>query len=167
MKYRSMRFMNRAYTLVAGLALSSLYFVSPAFAQEPIVYPAQGQSPAKMGTDKAECQAWATQQTGFDPLRAAQAPSAAANQPERGGVLRGGARGAAAGAAIGAIAGDAGKGAEIGAATGGLGGAARKRRQHRQAQQEQAQQSQAQSQQMDMYLRAFGACLKGRGYTVE
>ena len=167
MKNRSMQFLNSQHRVLAGFALLNFGFAVPSFAQEPFVYPAQGQSPAKMATDKAECQAWATQQTGFDPLRAAQAPSAASNQPQRGGLVRGGARGAAAGAAIGAIAGDAGKGAEIGAVAGGLGGAARKRRQEQQAQQEQAQQSQAQSQQMNTYLRAYGACLKGRGYTVE
>ena len=33
-----------------------------------IVYPGQGQSDEQMAKDKFECQRWATEQTGFDPL---------------------------------------------------------------------------------------------------
>ncbi len=167
MKKRNMQLTSFPCRLLAGLGLLSLGFALPASAQEPLVYPSKGQSPEKMATDKAECQVWATQQTGFSPLSAAQASSKPANQPQQHGTLRGGARGAAAGAAIGAIAGDAGKGAAIGATAGGLAGPARKRQQQQAEQQAQAQQSQAQSQQMNTYLRAYGACLKGRGYSVE
>jgi len=153
-----------------SLALGSLFsfgIALPVWAQQPIVYPAKGQSPEQTAADKAACQAWATRETGFDPLSAAQAPSASSNQPQQGGLLRGGAKGAAAGAAIGAIAGDAGKGAAIGATAGGVGGAARRRHQQQATAQAQAQQTQAQSQQMNTYFRAYGACLKGRGYSVE
>lgn len=149
------------------LALLCAGFLSAAaLAQEPFVYPAKGQSPQKMARDKAECQGWATQQTGVDPLSlAASAPPPANTQ--QGQVLRGGARGAAAGAAVGAIAGDAGKGAAIGAAGGGLLGAARKRQQQQAAQQAQTQYAQAKSQQLDVFFRAYGACLQGRGYSVN
>jgi hypothetical protein len=37
------------------------------------VYPAQGQDQARQARDEADCSAWATQQTGFDPARAAVA----------------------------------------------------------------------------------------------
>lgn len=167
MKKRNTQFAKSTCRFLAGLGLFSLGLALPAVAQEPFVYPAQGQGAAKMATDKAECQAWATQQTGFDPLAAAMAPTSPSNQPQQGGALRGGARGAAGGAAIGAIAGDAGKGAEIGAAAGGLLGGARRRHQQQAAEQAQAGQAQAQSQKLNTYLRAYGACLKGRGYTVE
>ncbi|HLF95968.1 MAG TPA: glycine zipper family protein [Methylococcaceae bacterium] len=154
-----------AVPILSGLV--ALGFLSgPVAAQEPFVYPAQGQSAQKTAADKAACQGWATQQTGVDPLRlAASAPPAAGTQ--QGQVLRGGAKGAAAGAVIGAIAGDAGKGAAIGAASGGVLGAARKRHDRRAAEQAQAQQAQAQSQQLDSFFRAYGACLQGRGYTVN
>lgn len=147
---------------------ANLLFAQSVWAQEPIVYPAQGQSPAKTATDKAECQAWATRESGFDPLRAAaQAPSTTSTQSRHGGLLRGGAKGAAAGAAIGAIAGNAGKGAAIGATAGGMAGTLRKRHQQQAAEQAQAQQAQVQAGTKNTYLRAYGACLKGRGYSVE
>jgi hypothetical protein len=142
------------------------FLSASAVAQEPFVYPARGQNPQKMAQDKAECQGWATQQTGIDPLRLAASAPAPVSTPQ-GQVLRGGAKGAAAGAVIGAIAGDAGKGAAIGAASGGVLGAARKRQDRRGAEQAQAQQAQAQSQQLDTFFRAYGACLQGRGYTVN
>lgn len=148
-------------------ALALLAIALSAFAQEPFVYPAKGQSPEKMATDKAACQAWATQQTGFDPMRAAEAQSAPAQPSQRGGMLRGGARGAAAGAAIGGIAGNAGEGAEIGAAAGGMRAFGRRRQQQQAAQQAEAQQAQAHSQQLAAFQRAYGACLKGRGYSVD
>lgn len=146
--------------------LAAALFALPAAAQQPYVYPAKGQSPEKMATDKAECQAWATQQTGFDPMQAA-AGSAPAQQSQRGGVLKGGARGAAAGAAIGAIAGNAGEGAAIGAASGGLLAGAKRRHQQQAEQQAEAQQAQARSQHASDFQRAYGACLKGRGYSVD
>jgi hypothetical protein len=158
----------RSTTLIQGLsALALLVFNVPAFAQEPFVYPAKGQSPEKMATDKAQCQAWATQQTGFDPMRAAMTQTAPSQQTSRGGALKGGAKGAAAGAAIGAIAGNAGEGAAIGAAAGGFRGLARRRQQQQAEQQTEAQQAQAHSQQVNAFQRAYGACLKGRGYSIE
>ena len=162
--------LNKPVTKRSALLPAVLFAVGflsgPVAAQQPIVYPAQGQSAQKMAADKAACQGWATQQTGVDPLSlAASAPAPASTR--QGQVLRGGARGAAAGAAIGAIAGDAGKGAAIGAAGGGLLGAARKRHDRQAADQAQAQQAQAQSQQLDTFFRAYGACLQGRGYTVN
>jgi Glycine zipper len=152
----------RIFTLVAMIA-----FTAPALAQQPFVYPSKGQSQEKMATDKAECQSWATQQTGFDPMKEATAQPAPSQQSQRGGVLRGGARGAAAGAAIGAIAGNAGEGAAIGAASGGLLSGAKRRQQQKAEQQTQTQQAQAHSQQVSNFQRAYGACLKGRGYSVE
>ncbi|MEC4749152.1 glycine zipper family protein [Methylomicrobium sp. Wu6] len=141
--------------LMAALSLS-------VFAQSPMVYPAQGQTQDQMSKDRYECHTWAVQQSGFDP-----SSGAAASQPstQQGGVgkeaLRGGFRGAAAGAAIGAIAGDAGKGAAIGATAGGL------KRGFGQIDANRAGSSAASSDAANNYNRALGACLTGRGYSVQ
>ena len=66
---------------------------------------------------------------------------------------------------IGEVAhGDAGQGAGVGAAAGVLAGGARSRRNNA-AQAQQAQASEAQA--IDTYYRAYGACMQGRGYTVN
>jgi hypothetical protein len=41
-----------------------------ALAQDFFVFPSRGQSNEQMQRDKVECQIWARQQTGFDPLQA-------------------------------------------------------------------------------------------------
>jgi hypothetical protein len=129
------------------------------------VYPQRGQSPQQQARDQSECQAWAVQQTGYNPMMA-QAPPPPAAAPQ-GGAVRGGARGAAVGAVGGAIAGDAGTGAAVGAATGALLGGMRRRDQQRQvAAQQQAYQGQN-AQLQATFNRAVGACLSGRGYTVQ
>jgi hypothetical protein len=146
----------------------------------PIIYPAKGQSPAQVEKDKNECYAWAKKETGYDPVAALQAQQAQASQPKapaektKGGAVPGAAKGAAAGAAIGAVAGNAGKGAAIGATAGGVTGAARKRRQEAEVQKQAAAQQQAEAQKkaaentkFDNYMRAFKACMEGKGYTVK
>ena len=143
-----------------------------AMAQDPIIYPSQGQSNEQMEKDKFECYNWARQQTGFDPMQVPTATSAPPPQQSEGaGVVGGAARGALGGLAIGAIAGDAGKGAAIGAASGGLVGGMRRndrRRQNEQQQQQWANQQTANyANQRNTYNRAYGACLGGRGYTVN
>jgi len=147
-------------------------FVQFAPAQDFFVFPSQGQSQQQMDRDKVECQNWARQQTGFDPLAT---PRATAPPPSReapqGGLVRGGARGAAVGAVAGAIAGDAGRGAAIGAGTGAMLGGMRRSDQiasERQAQQNWARQQAAQqSQDRDRFNRAYRTCLEGKGYTVN
>ena len=148
----SQRTPNRSLTCLIFLG-----YALTAIAAEPIVYPAQGQSYDQMAADKGVCQSWATQQTGVNPSSMAQQQPAAPTGSQ-GGLLKGGAKSAA----IGAIAGDAGKGAAIGATAGGMGGAMRKHQAHKQQ-----QQAQSQSQAMDTFYRAYGACLKGKGYSVE
>ena len=133
---------------------------------DPIIYPAKGQSNDQLEADKYQCYGWAKNNSGFDPMHAAQ-PGQAQAPSSGGGAVGGAARGAAMGAAIGAIAGDAGKGAAIGAASGGMGGAMRRRGASRQ----QAQATQQAQQQYNAakagYDKAFAACLEGRGYTVK
>jgi hypothetical protein len=146
---------------VAAAVISSV----PASAQEPIVFPAKGQSKEQTEQDKYSCYSWAKGQTGFDPM---QVPTATSAQPEkRGGALRGAAGGAAMGAAVGAIAGDAGKGAAIGAASGGIIGGARRRQSEKEQQQWAQEQSANYNNRRSEYNRAWGACMEGKGYTVK
>jgi hypothetical protein len=163
--------MRKVIYLAIFVFVSSL-IAGPVLAQDPIVYPAKGQSQDQMERDKFECYSWAKQQTGFDPMQTPQATSPPPQQEaKQGGVLRGGARGAAVGAVGGAIAGDAGKGAAIGAASGAMIGGMRRRDQQRRQQEAQDQWAQQQAAQYtqarNTYNRAFSACLEGRGYTVK
>lgn len=150
--------------LATGIALS----------QEPIVFPAEGQSEEQMEKDKYACYSWAKKQSGFDPMKV---PKVTTPPPEqqagRGGVVKG----AAAGAAVGyttrrILTGKSGrKGAEAGAVAGGLLGGLRQSSQRRadeQAQQQWADQQAAQyAQNRNSYNRAYSACLEGKGYTVK
>ncbi len=138
----------------------------PGAAQNIVAYPARGQSQEQQQRDRYDCYNWAVQQTGYNP-QAQQFGSTA--PPTSGGpsALRGAAGGAALGAVGGAIGGDAGKGAAIGAATGGLLGGFRRREMEAQQSQMQQQQTAAAAQQSAGFNRAMGACLQGRGYTVQ
>ena len=108
-------------------------------------YPARGQSAATMSRDMADCQAWAQQQTGYDPV-ADTAKGAVI------GTLLGGALGAGGGAAVGAATGNnvgksAATGAVIGGVAGGVAGGAYKY-----------------SKSKEGYDNAYSACMNGRGY---
>jgi hypothetical protein len=147
--------------------LIAVIFSGSAFAQDPIVFPAEGQSDEQMEKDKYDCYQWAKKETGFDPM---EVPKATAPPPEqeakRGGVLRG----AAGGAIVGGII-DGSDGAKKGAAAGGVVGGARRHRQVREEQYKEDQWAQEQtaqySQKRNTYNRAYGACLEGKGYTVK
>jgi hypothetical protein len=142
-------------------------------AAQTYVYPERGQSPQQQEFDRGQCYSWAVQQSGFDPANPQVASSAPPpmSGPPQGGMFRGAAGGAALGAVGGAIGGDAGRGAAIGAGVGALfGGFRRMRWQEEQQQQQQNYQMQQQSslaQGHANYNRAFGACMRGRGYTVS
>jgi Sec-independent protein translocase protein TatA len=168
----------RTFLVLLGASLVA----APALASDMMIYK-EGVSDEQKQKDRFECQNWATQQTGFDPLNppTVQAPEVSAapsQQATEGGAVRGAARGAATGAVVGAIAGDAGKGAAAGAAGGALVGRMRRRdaEQQQQAQQQAAQQQQqaavsqqqqAIEQQRAQFNRAISTCLQGRGYTVN
>jgi len=140
-------------------------------AQEPIVFPAEGQSQEQMEQDKFACYEWAKSQTGFDPM---QVPTASAPPPEQQAGQGGALKGAALGAGTGAVVkrkGSRGKGAATGAIVGGvLGGAVQsgQRRQDEQARQQwEQQQAQEYSAKRSEYNRAFSACMESKGYTVK
>ena len=132
---------------------------------QPIVYPAQGQSDELQQKDLGECEAWAKQSTGIDPVALASQPPPQQGSTFGGGERSSGAlRGAAGGALIGAIAGDTGTGAGVGAVVGTMGGGRQARQNKATASQQQQNQQQ---QQIDTYHKAVGACMEGRGYTVK
>ena len=62
-KGNRMSLSNRNAALLSLLALAC----STAFAAQPIVYPAKGQTPELQQKDQAECDAWAVRTTGVDP----------------------------------------------------------------------------------------------------
>jgi hypothetical protein len=158
--------MNMRNSIRTSLSMAALCMAVTAMAQQPVVYPAKGQSPQLQGKDDSECHAWAKQSTGIDPAVLAQTPVPQDKGPAVGGGERAGGAllGAAGGAIIGGIAGDAGQGAAIGAVIGTMAGGSRAR----QKQQAQNQQAQAQRQeQVNTFYRAFGACMEGRGYTIK
>lgn len=164
------------HLMIAGTAL---FFSAFALAQVPVAYPAKGQDKDQQASDDTACKAWAQENTGVDPAAPVAAPApAAAPAPTgpQGHRLRGAARGAAAGAVAGEIIdGDSSDGAKKGAAVGVLAGGSRARRsQAAQQQQAQANQAQAQAQAEQAhaqanatYGQAYGACMEGRGYTVN
>lgn len=152
----------RKFTVSTLVALA-VTFPLVAAAQKPSAYPAKGQTAEQQIIDDSQCLTWAQQTTGINPAAVAAAPVAPAGpQGER---ARGALRGAAAGAAIAQIGhGNAGRGAGVGATLGVVGGGARARR-NEAAQAQQAQASKAQT--TETYYRAYGACMQGRGYTVN
>lgn len=133
------------WVVVIGFAMAVTGCATP----QPSVYayPAKGQSAERVARDQNECQAWAKQQTGFDPTTDTAKGAGV-------GLLVGALGGAAAGAAIGAAAGSPGTGAAIGAAAGGIGGAG-------------VGGGYAYTKSKDGYDRAYAACMSSRGYTVK
>ena len=166
---------------IIGLSLVALILtgliICHAWAQDLIVFPAQGQSEEQMEKDKFACYNWAKGQSSFDPM---QMPTASSPAPPKGdksvggSVVGGGLLGGVGGAVIGGIAGGK-KGARKGAAIGGLSGGAiggmRSSSQNKQAnaKREQWEREQANQymQQRNTYNRAYSACLEGKGYTVK
>jgi hypothetical protein len=136
-----------------GLAMLALSFAAQA--QQPIIYPARGQSWERQQTDTAECNSWAQQTTGVNPVALAeQMANSPPPQQQQGQVLRG-------------AGGHWGEGAGIGALVGTMGSGMRMRREQQQMAAQQQGMHQQASSQLATYNRAVAACMTGRGYTVE
>lgn len=132
-----------------------------------VVFPSNKQSHQQQKEDEFECYLWAMEQTGIDPLNLPKVEAQVQTGPN-GGAVRGAAGGAVAGTAIGAIAGDAGKGAAIGATAGAMKGiGARRQAQAKQNQQAQAQAAATEDEIKNTFIKAFSACMEGKGYTVK
>ena len=138
-------------------------FTVTAWAQQPIIYPAKGQSPQQQNTDTGQCRSWATQTTGVDPVRVAQQSSSQPPPPEpQGERVKGALVGGVVGGAIGGSDGAAG-----GAVVGIMAGGARQRQKQRDASQQQQQNQQYAQSQLSTFNRAVAACMEARGYTIR
>jgi len=151
--------------VILGIGIAGVLIATSAWGQQLYIYPQRGQSFDQQAVDKAECERWATQQTGYNPAAPA-GPPPMAGAPQ-GGMVRGAAGGAALGAVGGAIGGDAGKGAAIGAGVGALFGGFRRMRAMEEEQAQMASYQAQTAQATGGFNRAYGACLQGRGYTVQ
>ena len=141
------------------------------------VYPAAGQSAARLDQDRYECHTWAVHQSGFDPSAAQAAPhqrvEVVAMPPPGTNTVAGAATGAIIGAAVSSPY-QTGSGALIGAAAGAILGAASDSARAQQAADTQRRINASNDQRdygLDQlagnYRRALSACLQGRGYTVQ
>lgn len=141
-------------------------------------YPQQGQSPQQLDRDRYECSSWATQQSGFNPSAPNVPPhervQVVGGPPPGSGVVAGAVTGGILGAAISNPR-DAGAGLLLGALLGGAIGAGAEANADAQVQaaansnanaRMQAQAAQIERHASD-YRRALGACLEGRGYSVN
>jgi len=151
--------------------LVAVIFSESAFAQELIIFPAEGQSNEQMEKDKYSCYQWAKNETGFDPM---EVPKASAPPPQAQAKSGGAGRGAVVGAGAGALiksGGSRSKGAMYGALAGGLLGGARTRSQQQsdaQARQKwEQEQSREYAHKRNTYNRGYSACLESKGYTVR
>jgi hypothetical protein len=159
-------------TIMAFISMIMLFsFAGTSLAQDPIVFPAEGQSQEQLEKDRISCYQWAKNETGFDPM---QTPTGSAPPPQQQPNQRQALKGAALGAGVGALvksSGSRGKGAATGALVGGVLGGARQSRQMRQdaqaRQQWEAQQANDYAAKRNTYNRAFGACMESKGYTVK
>jgi hypothetical protein len=165
----------RHVTFIAFLLLFSVCLVSPVWAQDPIVYPAKGQSEDQMEKDKYQCYSWAKNQTGFDPMKT---PTTTSAPPAKEKEVWGAGKTGVAGGATGAIVGGAARGKKgavrgglIGAAGGALiGGARSSNQRNREAQKRkdwERKETNNYARARSEYNRAFGACMEGRGYSVK
>ncbi len=146
-------------SLVLALAAGTSY------AADFFIYPAEGQDREQQEQDEFQCQRFARDQTGFDPMATPRATTAPTEQ--QGGSLGGAARGALLGTAVGAATGNTRRGAAAGALGGGAVGGMRRRDSNRQQQQWAQQEAANLQRQRNEFNRAFAACLEGRGYTVR
>jgi len=162
-------------SFIAIILLLSVWLIGPVFAQDPIFYPAKGQSDDQFEKDQYECYTWAKKKTGFDPMKTPTTKSAAPAKEEK--VLGTGETallGGAGGAIIGGVAGG-GKGALAGGLLGGTGGALigsarsseQREREERKRQEWERREANSYARERDQYNRALGACMEARGYTVK
>ena len=160
---------------IAFLLIFSIWLIGPVCAQDPIFYPAKGQSEDQLEKDQFDCYNWAKKKTGFDPMKTPTTKSAPPPKEDK--VMGPGGSaliGAGGGAIIGGVAGG-GKGALAGGVIGGAGGAAvgsarsseQRKREERKRREWERNEANAYARERGAYNRAFGACMEARGYTVK
>jgi len=165
--------MNKVTSYILILFLITILATAAGYAQEPIIFPAQGQSDEQMEQDKYACYTWAKKESNFDPMAV---PTASAPPPKQKETKASAGRGAVGGALLGAgvgkiTGGSAKKGAVIGGASGAVVGGSRKAgtaEENKKANQQWANKQGAEyTQKRNHYNRAFSACMEGKGYTVK
>ena len=157
--------MNNKFGVIALITLMTVNGLAQA--DDPIVYPADGQSQDQQEFDEYQCYGWAVDESGFDPMEQPQVTEAPPeDDTPKGGLFKG----ALLGAAVGGMA-DGSDGAGTGAAIGGILGGVRSKKKQSEYETEQQQWAQEQAANYqagrDSYDRAFGACMEARGYTVR
>ncbi len=177
----------RSLIVVTALSIGACASYPPAVRHAPpptpppptqvYFYPTKGQNPAQQDRDRYECYIWASQQTGFDPSLPQLPPHQRMEVVPQPPIGHDTASGAFTGAVLGAVVsrpGRSGEGAVIGAIAGTILGAASDSARQEQAERLQERYDQRGSQaaahteqQASAYRRAMGACLEGRGYTVN
>lgn len=150
---------------------------TPPPSTEIYFYPTKGQSATQQERDRYECYLWAKKQTGFDPSAPGLAPHQRVRVTPAAPPGRDTAAGAVTGAVIGAVVSPPGRSAEgaaVGAVAGAVLGATSDAARQEQAERIQQRYDQQQArrmgrieQQASSYRRAMGACLEGRGYSVQ
>jgi hypothetical protein len=165
--------MNKITGYILIFFLVTMLAATTTYAQEPIVFPAKGQSDEQMDQDKYACYTWAKKESSFDPMAV---PTASAPPPKQKETKASTGRGAVGGALLGAGLGKiTGHSAKKGAVAGGLGGAvvggsrkAGTAEENKKANQQWANEQGAEyTQNRNHYNRALAACMEGKGYTVK
>ena len=155
-------------TVLSLLVITVSSLLNTSVAADLMVFPANGQSDEQLEQDKFSCYGWAKNQSGFDTM---VIPKATTPPPSREKKSGGAVRGALGGAALGAIIGDRSKAAKRGAAAGALVGGVRQSSANSATEKANAQWEQEQAanyaNNRNLYNRAYGACLEGKGYTVR
>jgi hypothetical protein len=175
-----MRFQLLTATLLLcttfGTAVSAQEGGPPRLSTNPakhVIFPAKGQTPEQQATDELAAYTWATQQTAWDPYKAAaeveKAGTATLHQADatRGQAVGGAARGALLGVAVGAFTGDKSEAAGIGAAVGGLTAGMKGRQARGKAEAQVGGSIAAYDQQFKLWDKHFVAAMEGKGYTVK
>ena len=91
--------MKKITRYILILFLITIVAATAGYAQEPIIFPAQGQSDEQMEQDKYACYTWAKKESNFDPMAV---PTASAPPPKEKETKASTGRGAVGGALLGA-----------------------------------------------------------------
>jgi len=155
------------HIVLVTLTAASFLFPFAGLTAEIHTYPAEGQNEEQQQRDQWACHQWAVEKTGVNPLAMAKqetAPPAKQTESVATGMRKGIFHGLIAGAIRG---GDFARTTPMGAGIGALIAL----RRHRKAMEEQhdayEKAYETRAQKLETYDSAYGACMKGRGYTVS
>ena len=132
-------------------------------------FPSKNQSQQQQKKDEFDCYKWAMDQTGYDPMNPPKVQAAPAETGPTGGAVKGAAKGAAAGVAIGAIAGDAGERCGYRCCCRRFGRKKGRANRHRpnKTSRHRLRATKTEQDLKNDYVKAFSACIEGKGYTIK